>query len=109
MRLLLSSDWQTAPGNLEECEIAHGELLAAIEKYGPDAVINLGDFKQAYSPIDGLVVNFWVRAAREISERVPFYALMGNHDRYSQSPDTQNWMAMLAAAGAKSITEPIAD
>lgn len=107
MRLILYSDMQAAPGNLEECDRAHQEVLAAIDKWKPDAAVFLGDGKEVYDPLPGSVVKAWIRYTREISSKLPFYALMGNHDRFSQSIDSDNWMDVMHAAGAKTISAPL--
>ena len=52
MRLLFTSDWQIAFGNLQECEMALDELIAAAVKYQPEAVIHAGDVKPALGHID---------------------------------------------------------
>lgn len=106
MRAIITSDWQCAPANIEECEKAHAELKARIQQYHPDVVLNLGDFKEAYDPIPGSVLRFWIRATREIRQMADYFALLGNHDRLSQSINSENWLDALQAAGAKTITEP---
>jgi DNA repair exonuclease SbcCD nuclease subunit len=106
MRLIAYSDMQASPANIEECEKAHGEVLTAINKYKPDAVIFAGDAKEALDPVYGIVTKHWINAARAISARAPFYALLGNHDLLSRSLHTDNWMDVLHAAGATTITTP---
>lgn len=107
MRLLLTGDWQTSAANIEECEKALLELKAAIKKYKPDVLIHLGDFKEAYDPIPGIVTKFWIRAIRELTEMLRVYALLGNHDRLAQSLTADHWMDVLAAAGARVICGPM--
>ncbi len=107
MRLLLTSDSQAERSNLDLCEQSLEELLAAAAKYRPDAIIHGGDAKDSYSPVDVLVVNFWVRAIKKItSAGYPFYINLGNHDRISQSQETRNWFPVLRAAGAIATTKP---
>lgn len=107
MRLLFTSDWQCDFTNLQECEIALEELLAAAAKYGLDAVIHAGDLKDAYSPVDVEVVKFCVRMVRRIRQAGHrLIILLGNHDRVSQSAESKNWLDVLQAAGAEIVTKP---
>jgi len=107
MRLLFTSDWQIAFGNLQECEMALDELIAAAVKYQPEAVIHAGDVKDAYSPVDVETVKLAVRMVRRVrSAGFRFIILLGNHDRISQSAESKNWLDVLAAAGAEVVTEP---
>lgn len=49
MKLLLTSDTQSEFSNLSECETSLQELLAAAEKYKPNAIIHAGDLKEIYN------------------------------------------------------------
>lgn len=107
MRFIFTSDWQVDFSNLQECEIALDELLAAAVKHKPDAVIHAGDMKDAYSPVDVEVVRFCVRMVRRIREAGHrLIILLGNHDRVSQSAESKNWLDVLEAAGAEIVTRP---
>src|SRR5678816_2094860 len=107
MRLLLTSDWQTDFQNLDLCEIALSELLAHAKKYKPDAIIHAGDLKDQYNPIDVRVAKFWVRATKTIKDAgFRFIILKGNHDRISQSIESKNWLDILRAAGAETVSAP---
>ena len=95
MRLLLTSDWQADSRNLDLCEIALQELLAAAERYKPDAIINLGDLKEQLSPVSVPVVKFWVKAVSRIKKSgFKFIILRGNHDRVSQTVDSEDWLSI---------------
>lgn len=105
--LLMTGDWQVAFNNLQECEIMLDELLTAAAERKPDAIIHMGDVKDAYSPVDVEVVKFCVRAVRRIKEAgFRFIILLGNHDRISQSHESKNWLDVLEAAGAEVVTTP---
>lgn len=107
MRLLLTSDWQSEFSTLDLCEVALAETLAGVNKYKPDAVVNGGDLKEQYSPVDVRVVKFNVRATKKLSDTgVPYYVDLGNHDRVSQSLDSKNWLDILRVAGAKTFSIP---
>jgi DNA repair exonuclease SbcCD nuclease subunit len=107
MRLLFVSDTQTRFSNLPESEIMLEELLAAAEKHRPDAVIHAGDAKEEYDPISTLVVKFWVKAVRRIKDAgFRFIMLKGNHDRISQSTTAKDWLDILRAAGAETVSQP---
>lgn len=106
MKLLLTSDWQTEFSNLPECEQSLQELLDAADSYKPDAIIHAGDLKQDYNPIDLRIVKFWVRAVRKITEGYRFVILRGNHDRISQDVNSKDWLDVLRAAGAETVSQP---
>jgi len=83
------------------------ELLAAAEKYRPDAILHAGDAKDEYDPVALLVVKFWVRAVRRIKDAgFRFIMLKGNHDRISQSATSKDWLDILRAAGAETVSQP---
>lgn len=107
MRLLLTSDWQTDVANIDLCQISLKELKAAAKKHKPDAIILAGDLKDQYSPVHIQVVQFWVRAIRELRAlEIPVSVLLGNHDRVSQSVESDNWLDILRAAGASAVASP---
>lgn len=106
-RLLCTSDWQCDYSNIDLCERAQEELLAWAAEYKPEAIINLGDFKERYDPIAGAVIKFWVRAIGQVRKAgFRYIALQGNHDRLSQGRDAQHWMDVLCAAGAETVSRP---
>ncbi len=100
MRLLLTADWQVTPRNLDVCEAAAGQLLKLIGAHKPEAVIHLGDLKQAFNPVDVRVTNFWINVTRNISARCPLYVLLGNHDRSAPKDNAESFLPAIAAAGA---------
>lgn len=106
MRLLLTSDTQAEFSNLPECEQSLLELLQAADKYQPDAIIHAGDLKEHYNPADLRVIKFWVRAVRKIADKYRFIILRGNHDRISQDKDSKDWLDVLRAAGAETVSLP---
>lgn len=107
MRLLLRSDSQAEISNLDLCRISLLETFKWAKEYKVDAVIDAGDLKEAYSPVHVAVVKFWVWAVREFKRRgIRFIALLGNHDRISQSSESKNWLDILQAAGAEIVTKP---
>jgi DNA repair exonuclease SbcCD nuclease subunit len=108
MRLLCTSDWQTETDNLDLCETALGELLAYADKYQPDAIIFAGDLKQHYIHQNLIfVVKWWVKKIREMKNRGHRVILLkGNHDRLSQSVNSKDWMDILRAAGAETVSYP---
>src|ERR1035438_8807821 len=106
MRLLLLSDSQADFGNLDQCQTSIDEVLISAARYLPDCIIHGGDLKDSYNPVDMRVVKFWVRATQQIvNAGYKFIVLLGNHDRISQSRWSKNWLDILAAAGAETITK----
>lgn len=107
MRLLLTSDWQADHRNIDLCEITLAELLKYAEEYEPDAIIHAGDLKEPYDPIPATVLKFWVRAVRTINKAgYRFIILKGNHDRISQSNKSKDWLDVMRAAGAETVSKP---
>ena len=106
MKLLCTGDWQASFANLGECETVLREVLAAAREQGVDAIIHLGDVKESYDNIPLLVTKFAVRAVRTLAAEFPFYILLGNHDRISQSANSKNWLDILRAAGARTVSKP---
>ena len=107
MKLLLTSDWQAEVSNLDNCEVALEEVSRHAVKNKVDAIIHGGDTKQHYDPLHTAVITFWVSAIKRIkASGIPFYILLGNHDRTSQGVVTRNWFPILRTAGAKVITKP---
>src|ERR1017187_5871187 len=107
VRLLVTSDTQCQLSNLDLCEQSIQELLQQAAKYKPDAIIHGGDLKEQYSPVQLQVPKFWVRAIQQIVKaNHRFIVLLGNHDRISQSAESKNWLDILRAAGAETVSLP---
>ena len=107
MRLLFISDTQSELGNLDLCQTAVDELLEYAEEYKPDAIIHGGDVKEQYSPVDVPVATFWVKQTERIVKAgYRFIVLRGNHDRVSQSHEQRDWLSVLRAAGAETVSKP---
>lgn len=107
MKLLLWSDLQCHFSNIAECQIATKELLRTAAKEKPDVIINAGDLKDEYSPISQSVLKECVRATKQIvGAGYRYIILKGNHDRESQSPEAEDWLSVLRAAGAEIVTKP---
>jgi DNA repair exonuclease SbcCD nuclease subunit len=101
MKVLLTSDWQCDFSNLDQCELAKKELFKLAKQYSVQSLIIVGDAKQQYNPIDARVPRFWVQFIQEAKRRsLTVEFLLGNHDRIGQYADAQNWLPILAAAGA---------
>lgn len=107
MRLVLWSDVQTHFSNIAECQIATRELLATAKRLKPDVIIHAGDAKDEYSPISQSVIKEVVRQTKQIvGAGFRYIVLKGNHDRESQSPEAEDWLSVLRAAGAEIVTKP---
>lgn len=107
MKLILSADWQSDVGNLDLCKITVDELIAAAHKYKADAVIHLGDVKDPYNPVSLFIAKFMVRTVRRFKdEGIRFIIQKGNHDRLSQSAESKDWLDILRAAGAETVSKP---
>ena len=78
MRFLVTSDWQVSASNLPKCETVLNQILEHVPKV--HAVVHLGDVKHVLNPVDLRVINFIAEATRRITEHIPFYVLLGNHD-----------------------------
>jgi DNA repair exonuclease SbcCD nuclease subunit len=108
VRLLLTSDWQAESSNLDLCEIVFQRLMASAARHKPDAIIHAGDLKEAYNPVGVEVVKFWVRKTQEIvSAGYRFIVLKGNHDRISSLHGSKDWLSVLRAAGAETVSWPV--
>lgn len=108
MKLLLSADWQTEWSNLDLCKKAATEVKELLGKHRLDGVFFLGDLKKDYNPVDTRVIKFWQRFIDEL-RKDDYYVgiLLGNHDREGQYTDDQNWLEILARAGAEVYDEPV--
>lgn len=107
MNILFTSDWQAQSNNLHKCKLA-GKLVREIcKKENVSVVINDGDLKEQYSPVDVRVANYWVREAKKYKkENIELHAVMGNHDRTGMFEEAGNWFPVLKAAGIKTYDEP---
>ena len=106
MKILTTADWQVSPGNLHRCELMLKHLLEVAHNEKVDAVLHLGDVKDAFNPVDVNVTNFMVRATRKITKIAPFHVLLGNHDHTSTSDESASCMPVLRAAGALTYEKP---
>ena len=98
MRFLVTSDWQVSASNLPKCETVLNQILEHVPKV--HAVVHLGDVKHVLNPVDLRVINFIAEATRRITEHIPFYVLLGNHDRASVHDASADLGPVLRAAGA---------
>lgn len=71
-----------------------------------DAILHLGDVKDAFNPVAQQVQNFMVYAAKKICKVAPFHVLLGNHDRTAVSDESDSCMPVLRAAGAFTYEKP---
>lgn len=107
MKFLITADWQIAFSNLEYSKRAHDQEMSIIDKYNIFGHIDLGDQKDDYNPIDGRVADFALARAKAIQAVCTnALRLLGNHDRYGQSNDANNWMSMFDLVGGCNITKP---
>lgn len=110
MLWLITADWQIAFENLAYSKLALVQELSIIKKYKIDCHIDLGDQKDAYNPIDGRVSDFARNRANAIYNALPSNAmcirLLGNHDRYGQYNDSNNWMSMFDLIGGHNVSDP---
>lgn len=102
MKLLCTGDWQIDQSNLHIAKRMVKEVFEICGDYKIKHVINLGDMKNRYSPIDGKVLNFSVNTCSNFKKRdITYDVLLGNHDRYSLITDTNSWLPVLKKAGAR--------
>lgn len=107
MKILLTADWQAKFSNLDYCRRAHKQELSILKKYKIDVHVDLGDQKDDYNPIDGRMYSFMRRRSRVLSKQVAFsIRLMGNHDRFGQHSDSDNWLSDFDYASGRSIDTP---
>ncbi len=105
-RVLFTADWQCSSGNLAKCEVMLEHLLKLIDKHKPDAVVHLGDLKEAFNPVPQQVTNFLIRATKAILEKTQFVVLLGNHDRTNTSDASESCLPVMQAAGAVEFEGP---
>jgi hypothetical protein len=106
-RWILTSDWQTAYENLPACIQSHGQEIMLAKKHNAQGVIDLGDLKDSYNPIEARVLEFQVDRWTSITDNgFDGIVLMGNHDRIGQYDDKRNWFGVFQAMGLAAISRP---
>jgi DNA repair exonuclease SbcCD nuclease subunit len=102
LKLLVTSDWQCALGNLDRCEIMFLQIMRIMLEREVPVLLHCGDIKDALNPVDTRVTNFLVYATREIRNRcnANFLFLRGNHDSITAQDDVPSCLPQLKAAGA---------
>lgn len=104
---LITSDWQAAYSNLDVCMAAHGQEMMLAKKYKVQGIIDLGDLKDEYNPIEARVLEFQVDRWEDIRDSgFDDLLLMGNHDRIGQYDDTRNWFGAFQAMGLNAVSKP---
>src|SRR5579862_4125093 len=84
-RWLLTADWQAGRTNIDICMQAHAQEMMLAKTYKVQGVIDLGDLKDDYNPIEARALEFQVdRAKRIIDSGFDDIILKGNHDRIGQ-------------------------
>jgi DNA repair exonuclease SbcCD ATPase subunit/predicted phosphodiesterase len=106
MKLLITADWHVSPQRLEECEVALQQVLSLVRQHSVDAVVHLGDVKDAFNPVDVRVVNFLVRLATAVCQHTKLYVLLGNHDRTGPRDTAESILPVMQAAGARMFDQP---
>lgn len=104
MKLLFTGDWQLDVSNLDTAATMVKEVKAICQREQVNTIVNTGDMKNKYSPIDGRVLNFGVDVCADFKkEGLTQYLLLGNHDRYGLHSDVVSWLPVLRQAGAKTF------
>lgn len=104
---LITADWQAAYQNLEVCRQAHGQEMMLAKKFKVKGIIDLGDLKDDYNPIEARVLEFQVDRWEDIRDTgFQEIELMGNHDRIGQYDDNRNWFGAFQAMGLNAISKP---
>lgn len=107
MRILYTGDWQLSFHNLDKAKQMVGEILSICAEHKVDMIVNLGDVKEVYNPIDVRVVNFAVKTFSMFKQRnTHTVVVLGNHDRVGMYTDSQNWLPVLERAGALVYDKP---
>ena len=107
MRGLFSGDWQADWSNLSNCDEAWAQCLDICRDRGLEFIFLVGDLKDKYNPIDIRIIKFWHTAIRNaVRENIQVYISLGNHDRVGMYTDAQNWLSVLARAGATCFDKP---
>lgn len=110
MKILFTSDWQAEVSILAKCTRATEEILNLQQEYGFTLLVHCGDFKAAYNPVDLRVIHFARRAISRFNKaELDVSILLGNHDRLSLHTDKDNWLPILAEAGARVYIKPQRD
>lgn len=104
---LITGDWQATFQNLDTCIRVHGQEMMLAKRYKVKGVIDVGDLKEIYNPIEGRVLEFQTDRWNDIRNN-GFQALinMGNHDRIGQHDDKRNWIGSFKAMGVDAISRP---
>lgn len=106
MRILVTSDWQACLSNLSNCQRVVEEVLKYAKMFSVDAIINCGDLKEVFNPVDQQVTNFLIRSTSTIASQYTYIVLLGNHDRSGLSDHTESCLPVVSAAGAKVVGKP---
>jgi len=88
---ILTGDWQARSSNLETIRLAIERENAVMREYGADFVIDLGDLKDPYNPLDA-------RLAMVMQDRFlhkQHFVVKGNHDRLSQNDNDLTWFPLV--------------
>lgn len=104
---LITGDWQATFQNLDTCIRAHGQEMMLAKRYHVAGILDVGDLKDVYNPIEGRVLEFQTDRWSDISN-CSFLSLinMGNHDRIGQHDDKRNWIGSFKAMGVDAISRP---
>jgi ABC-type transport system involved in cytochrome c biogenesis ATPase subunit len=103
LRILISSDWQAAYKNIEKCKLIFEQEKKLATSC--DLVLDLGDQKDEYCPVDLRPLKLLVQRAEYHKEKL--LAVMGNHDRVGQYNDASNWFSILRPTGCTAIDKPV--
>jgi len=104
---LLTADWQADIKNLDTCTKVHGQEIMLAKKYDCSGIIDLGDMKDDYNPIEARVLEFQVARWKNIGEQgFDRLTLLGNHDRIGQYDDSRNWLGVFNAMGVQAVNKP---
>jgi DNA repair exonuclease SbcCD nuclease subunit len=107
MSLLVTADFQAEFNNLDLCEQAWNEILDICKERHLKYIAVCGDLKQNYNPIDGRVTIWWQHAIRKAKKNgYSVLVLLGNHDRFGQYSNADNWLPILRRAGAITYDTP---
>ncbi len=100
-------DIQAEYNNLQLSQQAIKTVRHICKQRGIKVAVNLGDFKNKYSPVDGMTINFGVQTCEDFKkDEVDQHVLLGNHDRYNLATDLLSWFPVLKKAGAITHDEP---
>lgn len=105
-KILCTSDWHTSPQNLSQCEVVVQQILEVIKREHCSYILNLGDVKDAFNPVDQRATNFLIQAVEEISHLCPILVVLGNHDRIGPSDVLDSCLPVVNAAGGMTFEIP---